>query len=250
MSNLPVALRVEPLVDALFELRLEACPSIADVFSGILFEKLELSDPAERLSTADIPKQIREADPALKYAPTTRIKWDGFLISMSDKSLIVSCDLSKPYPKWPKFKEAIIKVVELLGKLRISGYVERFSIKYVNIIPANSLPEQLAKTKLDISLGPIRVTQDNVNLRLQRNEDGFIQILTIVTGARGQSETGKVVTGIVIDIDSIKQNLKIDLHSLPSSIQDDLENLKQSNKKMFFDCLTEEAIKEMGPEYA
>jgi uncharacterized protein (TIGR04255 family) len=173
--------------------------------------------------------------------------WGDYIISVGDRNVIISCKL--PYPKWEKFKAAILDLTARIGRVGASGKVERYSLKYVNLIQAPSLAEQIAKIKMSITLGEVEVNGDHTTLQVHRHEDGIIHILSVVIGAEGQMPDGKKVTGAVVDVDSIRNVEVADLTAFAATLEPGLEQLRQANKRKFFTCLTQATIDEMGPVY-
>lgn len=247
MQKLPLRLEREPLVDALFEVRLGPT-SLADILPGFLFHDLPAPKPQiTRLPAAEFPQPMRANDPALQFAPILRMDWSDYVISVGDRNVIISCKL--PYPKWPNFKAAILDLTARIGKVGASGKVERYSLKYVNLIQAPSLAEQVAKIKMSITLGEVEVKGDHTTLQVHRFEDGIIHILSVVIGAEGQMPDGKKVNGAVVDVDSIRNVDVADFATFAASLEPGLEQLRQANKRKFFTCLTQATIDEMGPVY-
>ena len=91
----------------------------------------------ERLPIADLPKQIRDSDPNLRYAPTIRMQWQKFLLLLSDQSVAVGCKL--PYPGWGEFRSAIMRTLDIIGDTNVVERVERYSLKYVDILESSDL---------------------------------------------------------------------------------------------------------------
>ena len=247
MQKLPLKLEREPLVDALFEVRLGPT-SLADILPGFLFHELPAPKPQiTRLPAAEFPQPMRASDPVLQFAPILRMDWGGYIISVGDRNVIISCKL--PYPKWANFKATILDLTARIGKVGAPGKVERYSLKYVNLIQAPSLAEQIAKIKMSITLGEVEVKGDHTSLQVHRHEDGIIHILSVVIGAEGQMPDGNKATGAVVDVDSIRNVDVADFATFAASLEPGLEQLRQANKRKFFTCLTQATIDEMGPVY-
>jgi len=247
MQKLPKILEREPLVDAVFEVRLAGPPTLADLLPGFLFHELEPKPTVKRLPAAEIPQPMRVNDPNLQFAPVQRLEWGDFIIAVGDRNFVISCKM--PYPKWPKFKSAILDITRRIANVGISGNVERYSVKYVNLIEAATLAEQFSKIKLSITLGDIEVKADHVNLRVHRKEADVVHILSLITGASGKRPDGKEVSGAIVDIDSIRSIKAPDFAAFAAELEPGLEELRQANKEKFFRCLTDAAIEEMGPIY-
>ena len=102
---------------------------------------------------------------------------------------------------------------------------------------------------MSIALGSVEVVDDHVNMQVHRVEDDIVHILSVITGAKGNRSDGTELDGVVVGIDSIRNIELTDYSTFVSDLQLKLEQLRQANKVKFFDCLSEETIKEMGPIY-
>lgn len=247
MPQLPTALKREPLIDAIFEVRLNARASLAEILPGALFSGSSDKPTITRLPAADFPQPLRAQDPNLKFAPLVKIEFANYTVSVSDQSYVVGCKL--PYPKWPAFKQILINVTKRISESGIPGEIERFSLKYVNLIEAASLKEQLSKIQLDIKLGLATIDDHVMQLRAELHEDGLLHIISIASGAVANFEHGREAAGIVVDVDSIKNAKFASFSAFDAELSEEIEQLRQSNKRHFFDCLTPGAIEEMGPIY-
>ncbi len=246
MTPLPTSLEREPLVDAVFEVRVNGAPPLGDILPGYLLHELGHGTSISRLPTAEIPYPMRKDDANLQFAPVQRIDVDGYSILVGDRNIIVSCDL--PYPKWPNFKNAILDFMNRISKANLPGIVERYSLKYVNLIQAPSYEEQISKIAMRIRLGDLEVRCEHVTLTVHRKENDIVHILSVATGARGTFGE-KDVTGVLVDVDSIREVNGPSFSVFTEGLEDSVETLRQSNKRKFFSCLTEASIKEMEPSY-
>ena len=81
MKKLPKTLDREPLVDAVFEVRLGGDPHMSDLLPGVLFSLLDPKPTIQRLPAAEIPQPFRASDPNLVFAPVIQLDWREFAIS-------------------------------------------------------------------------------------------------------------------------------------------------------------------------
>jgi uncharacterized protein (TIGR04255 family) len=247
MNKLPKSLENEPLVDAVFEVRFRDAPPLADILPGALFGVLQPISGIQRLPAADIPFPLRAQDPSLKYAPLLRLEVAQYLVAVGDSSIVLSCKL--PYPKWPQFKEFIKKISTEVLKINIPANVERYALKYVNLIQNPQISEQLKKIRTSISLGDVSVKDEQVSLQVHHKEGKILHIMSVMTGAQGVLPDNTNVFGAVVDIDSIVILENMSFEAFVDVIDVDVEALRQANKAKFFSCLTPEAIQEMRPTY-
>lgn len=245
--KLPKTLDREPLVDAVFEVRMGGAPHLADLLPGALFGQLTPKPTIQRLPAAEIPQPIRDQDPNLVFSPVIRLDWGEFTISFGDRNLVIACKL--PYPKWPGFKKAIMSIIGKVAQVGIAGPVERYSLKYVNLIQAPTLEDQISKINMAVRLGEVEAKSDHVSVQVHRNEGDTLHIMSVVTGAQGNMPDGKTVFGAVVDIDSIRTVRFSDLGTFAAQLEPAVESLRQANKTKFFSCLTDATINEMGPKY-
>ena len=77
---------------------------------------------------------MRKANPNLEFAPVVQLNLGGYLLSVGDRNFVIGCKL--PYPKWAAFRDAILDVVGKVAAVGLVGDVERYSLKYTNLIDA------------------------------------------------------------------------------------------------------------------
>jgi uncharacterized protein (TIGR04255 family) len=247
MTELPKALGKEPLVDAVFEVRFGGNPQLADILPGVLFGQFEQKPVIERLPAHEIPQPVRASDKNLFYTPLLRLDLGQFTVSVGDRNVVIGCKL--PYPKWPTFKSTILDIIGRIAKAGVVGAVERYSIKYINLIEAPTVAEQIGKIEMSIQLGDFEVTKDHISLQVHRKEGDVVHIVSVVTNAQARMASGNIISGVVVDIDSIRNAEFPDLVSFVAELDHGAESLRQANKEKFFSCLTGEAVEEMEPKY-
>jgi len=247
MTTLPIRLEKEPLIDAVFECRFIAEMSMANVLPGYLLSSLEGTGPVVNLPAAELPSAVRNSDPNLTFSPLVRIDWGNFNLSVGDRSILVGCKL--PYPGWTKFKAAILEVLGVLAGLNSIKSVMRYSMKYIDMIPAETLDEQAEILDLQLSVGEIKHTNERFNIRLDFEDGEFLHLLNLVSGASADIKAFGSRTGLVIDTDTLKNVNDEPFQTWFENLSPNLDVLHAANKKMFFDCLSKNGLKELGPRY-
>lgn len=247
-ADLPKKLGKEPLVDAIFEIRFTSSAPASDILPGFLFGKLLGKKSIERLPVADVPQPIRDNDANLKFAPLVRLHWDNFIILIGDRSVAVACKM--PYPGWDNFRKVIISTVELINEASIIDLVSRCSVKYVDLIPSKDLKEQISLISLEVMLGGHKLEREAFQLRMEIPHNGFVNVVQIVSSAILTLPVGEEKTGIVVDIDTI-DNFHSDevFDQFLVGLADRVENLHNTSKEMFFNCLKRDTIDFLEPIY-
>lgn len=246
-TTLPKKLGKEPLIDAVFEVRFFSVVPASVILPGFLFNNLEGNKNVESFPVAQLPKPVRDADPNLRYAPLSRIDWDRFFISISDFSVSVSCKY--PYCGWELFKSAISKIIDVLGESKIVGNVERYSMKYIDLIPSQDIQEKVAKINFDVSIANHRLEREQFHLRIEIPKDGFMHAVQLASSAQVVLHTGTKLEGLIVDVDTFVSQYDASIQSLREELLGRLEAIHLANKTMFFSCLTPQAIMQLEPIY-
>ncbi len=248
--TLPTKLKAEPLIDAIFECRLTTKENIplSGIFPGILFSSIDEEKSLERLPQYDIPEFIRKNEPNMKYLPLIRVKLLDYNILIGDHSISISCTL--PYKGWKSFKEKITSVLSILIDNDIVESVERFSIKYIDLIEADSVKEQVELVNVSLSIGDEKLENQPYQIRMDVMKNNLMNIIQIISNATYEDLNNNTRDGVIIDIDSIKLINNISASQLKNNLENDLEQMHQTSKSIFFSCLKEKTINEkLGAEY-
>lgn len=245
-NNIPLRLRKEPMIEAVWEIRFASTkPSVADLLPGIMFQDLREKYPnITRLPAADIPALIAESDPKLRYVPKIRLEGGNEAVQIGEH--VVSLNCRRPYSGWKLFSESIRAVVKTLSDTGLIDRLERFSLRYVNLIELHQ-PPSLSCLNLEMKMGGYEMDTRPVQLRTEIKEGDLIHIVQIGSPAEASipGESGRH-RGLLLDIDSIRQMRENE--SWPD-IESQLDGVHLSSKKMFFGLLTPETTDKLGAEY-
>jgi len=246
-NSLPIKLTKEPLIDAIFEVRFSSKIPAATILPGFLFNKLEGDKAINQFPVAQLPKQVRDADPNLKYAPISNIDWTRFFINIGDHSLSVSCKY--PYSGWNNFKDAIVRIVNTLAECKIVDAVERYSMKYIDIFPTSEYAEKFSMLNSSVTLAGHTLSNESFQLRIEIPKDGLIHAVQLASSAQVALHTGEAREGLIVDVDTIAMQNNISMDELLDDFSNKLDFIHLANKTMFFDCLKPEAIQALEPIY-
>lgn len=246
-SGLPIKLKKEPLIDAIFEVRFSCKVPASVVVPGSLFNSLDGEKTIESLPISQLPKPIRDSDPNLKFAPLSRIDWNNFFISIGDSSLSVSCKY--PYCGWVNFKPAIVTVMKALEVSNVVSAVERYSMKYVDMIPSSSNQQKVSMINFKVSIANHELEKEPFQLRIEIPRDGLVHAVQVVSSAQATLHNGTVMEGLVVDVDSFSDQKGISIQSLLEKFNDKLEAIHGANKAMFFECISPKTLESLEPIY-
>jgi uncharacterized protein (TIGR04255 family) len=245
-NRIPVRLKKEPLLEAIWEIRFSgAKPSIADLLPGMLFKALPgRYSNIVRLPAADIPAPIVAQDPNLRYAPKIRLENGNQALQIGEH--VVSLNCRRPYSRWTQFSIDIRELAKAVQDTGLVERLERFSLKYIDLIEL-AQPLGVGCLKLDLLLGTHEITTKPVQLRTEIKEKDLIHIVQIVSPAEVTLPgiEGRL-KGVLVDIDTIKF---LSEQESWKSLDERLDDVHTACKLMFFSLLKPETMKELEPEY-
>lgn len=247
VDRLPIKLTKEPLVDAIFELRFSSTTSASNILPGFLFSKLDGDKIISSLPAGNLPRQVRDVEPSLQYAPLVQLNWNGFTLLIGDLSLGIVCKF--PYPGWAVFEPVIRQIVGFVRESGIVQAVQRFSMRYIDLIPSSDLSEQASMIFKPVIIGNYTLENEVFSFKIEIPENQFLHIVNIVSSSVAKLQDGSERSGLIVDIDTVvriqHQEFEPWVEHLPSHI----EEIHMANKKMFFRCLQPETIAALEPVY-
>jgi uncharacterized protein (TIGR04255 family) len=136
-ERLPTKLKNDAILEAVVEIRFEPDPSLVpEIFIGRFADHKDLSGfKHARLASADIPAQIRKADPHLRYLPSIEMTSPdgGKVLRIGPQSVAYS--RRAPYPGWTEsFANELRNVVDHLYQVAPAVPVSRLGLRYVNAL--------------------------------------------------------------------------------------------------------------------
>lgn len=246
----PTSLKLQPVIEASFELRFSLDTQISEIVPGYLFHSLDCQKPVENLPGSQIPKNVRDSDENLHYVILHRLEWDNYHIGISDHGISLSSSLK--YDGWTQFKEAILTIINEIKKLKLHDKLIRYSLKYVDFFEKTDSETSLFdKLNIEFQLHGESLGGNQLSLRLEKKEDDFDTAIQILTHALVLSEDGSFnKKGLILDIDTIK-NLTNDedVKTFNNSCEGFLKSIHDKNKLAFFKCLKESTIESLEPIY-
>lgn len=245
-TKLPTKLAKEPLVEAIFEMRFSSNMPVSSIWPGILYNGLRGEKSMEHLPTIGIPKEIRDQDPNLMYAPVCKVSWGNYWILIGDRVFALASKI--PYEGWPNFKASILEAFKVVLDTGMIGTVSRCSLKYIDILEGTNI-DPAACFNFELSLGGNSPGHSDFHVRLGVREGQITHTLQVASEAKVSIYTGRVISGPVIDVDSVMDLPFETSVGFLQSLSDRVEELHSANKQVVFNCLSKAALDYLEPSY-
>jgi len=242
MAKNPVRLKNPPLTEAVFEIRFSSSKgSIGDLLPGLLYSALgEQFGEAEPLPMASVPSEIRVKEPRLRYKPHVRLSGEDAILLVGHQ--VATLSRSAPYLGWKHFRNLIDKVLSAVKGTELVDRLERYSLKYVNLIELQDKP-MLDLLNADLQLKGFSFADNGFRLRAEITLERFISIIELASTMTMQvGEESK--SGLLFSIDTLTT---VSEEESWSSIDTDLETGHEKLKEVFFGLLKPDTIKRYGP---
>ena len=246
MKKIPIKLGKDTILEAVFEIRFSSSTeSVADILPGLIFQSLRDSFPKlQRLPAADIPAHIRQSDPNLIYVPQYQLLGSDYNLSIGERVFSISCP--RPYTGWKEsFKDFILKTVNVLKDTDVVDNIERFSIKYVNLIPSSN-EYDLSIMEVSLMAGNYDLSRNLTHVRTEILEDDFINVVQFSSGVSIEATGTETLSGALLEIDTIKMGSFSDFWN---ELPDLVELAHTVEKKIFTEFLTNDTLQSLDPEY-
>ena len=238
---LPSRIEKCPLIDALIEFRFEAAIAKSAVF-GVIYNLIrnDYRGNVINLPILQIPEQIREVDPNLKFKPLYRIEGDKFIIQIGYDVLSISSKM--PYVGWPEFSQHSLSLINKIIQEGIIKRVSRLGHRYINFFRGditNSLTMSFSMTEKYVS--------ENLLIRTDVRDGNFMNTLQFANNAnyRPNPNTSEIV-GSLIDIDTSREysdNFFIE------NREQEINMAHKCEKKLFFSLLKPDFLNSLKPVF-
>lgn len=245
-SRVPAALERDTIAESIFEIRFApALEDAGDLLPGMLYPALKSGYPSlTRLPVAEMPKTLRQAQQNLAFTPLHRLLGKGRNVSVGDR--VLSLSLTKPYPGWAMFREAICEVMAVLQGTGIVSSVERVALRYSNILQIGADETDLSPLDISLRLNSFDRRGPGTHVRSEVELDDCINIIQIATSANIRLLDDQQLSGVLLDIDSQKTG---PFTNFWESYTEVIEDIHTTEKAIFFGLLTESSIEKLGPKW-
>jgi uncharacterized protein (TIGR04255 family) len=240
-TALPVKLRNDAIVEAVFEVRFDMT-TVPEVLIGRISEFGRWRNLAQRrMPGADIPAQIRSLNPLMRFQPVIEFVNDGvepFALRLGPQSL--SYHRIKRYVGSKIFKTELIDSLDALFTKAVGVVVRRLGLRYLNAL-TSSIHQIGSLRDLDISF-EIAGDQPITNVNLNYATDVGKETLCSVRIATADMVQGDLPanSSVVIDVEVFtKEGFKT---ARRDEVEAWIEFAHINEKQEFFHLLKQETI--------
>lgn len=242
----PISISPSPIIEAVCEIRFKSSTTKSAAIFAKLYSALaaEMSE-TEQLPILQMPAEVIEQQPELKYAPHYRLKNDKFLVNIGSNLISVNrlC-VSTAYASWLEYKEVIDKVLAAFKTFVAPEVeeIERTSVRYINFFDKKI--EEVLNVNIDFlgsEVGKIKNT--TLSFIKPMNESIELAIL-VASNAKAQLPEG-LKEGLVLNLEASSTTLS-DLESAYAAF----EKLHAVVEDQFFEALLPEYLNTLDPKYA
>lgn len=254
MTEMPKKLKREPLLEVIWQIKFEPIPERpgGDILPGILYSKLvEKRHPNlqfHRLPMADLPFPLASSEPNLRFVVKYRMEEpdNPFLFQVGDRVITLNC--RKPYSGWERFREEANFLIDIIEKSGLIPMPKTHSLRYINIFEQSILEESVDLSFLNFSLDVgtwSNIKKFPLQMRLELPDNLFTHILQIAMPTTVSLPNNETAEGVILDLETFITEVPSDWNK----IEEELEQLHEQAKKLFFQkVLREEVIQKMEPE--
>jgi uncharacterized protein (TIGR04255 family) len=230
--KIPSRLENSPLVDCVIELRFETDLVKSAVF-GVIYNCIKGMYPGivYNLPISQLPEQIRDSNPDLRYKPMYRLENDETILQIGSDVICISSKM--PYIGWEKFYGITVNIIKNVLELGFIRRISRVGFRYINFIEGD-IKDLL---KMSFELDDNRF--DSLNIRTTISKNSFTNTLFFSNDAILKQKKGSV-----IDIDTSKE---YNDNYFYDNIESELQNAHQCEKELFFSLLQEELLQRFNP---
>ena len=241
VKKLPVVIDPCPIEEAIFEIRYSSkIPSEARFgllygIIGDLFNKEPISLPILQL-----PEQIRNQDPNLKYKAHHQFKTKNQILNVGPEVLTFST--LKPYCGWKEWSTFFYKILEEIFSINLINTIERIGLRYINRFDHNIFDN----IQCEVKLIDKKLAEESTNIRTEILDGEFTKILQIGNSITMMKDNN-LINCSVIDID-ILCNIK-DTQEFFNDHHKIVEKAHIKEKELFFPLLNESFLEDFNPKY-
>ena len=243
----PKKLKNDAIVEAVFELRFSSS-TIPEILFGRLSEFGDWRSLKQTLlPLSQVPIQIRQSDPNLRYQPIFALMDDRDNRAVRVGTNAISYSRGMPYVGWRAFKPELEEVIDAIFTKADSIMVDRLGLRYLNAFRRDLHGiESLADLDFSLIVEDDRITESaNVNFTSDSHGDTACTTRIATTDfVIGQVPPG---TSVYLDVDVFTNEVGFETDDR-SYVADWIERAHTKEKEHFFRLLRPNTIEGLREE--
>lgn len=157
---------------------------------------------------------------------------------------VASLSAGRPYPGWASFSRDIRSLLGVLKGTGLVDAIERFSLKYVDVIDIGPEPT-FDWLNMTVRLGSHKIGSEPAQVRAEIGEGSLTHMVQAISPAEVTlGEDGESMRGVLLEIDSVRTMGPGE--SWPV-VEEELDAIHTACKKMFLSLLTDETLNLLEP---
>ncbi len=238
MKNYPKTISPCPILEAMVEIKFDTNFPKGAIFGLIYTKYKDLYSVVTPLPLTQIPEEIRDNDPNLKYKPLYKLTDGKFIIQVG--SDVITFHSPVEYVGWEEFSTKIFEFINLFETTGVYFKIIDFSLRYMNFFEFDIT----SKINLSIELIGNKHSSSNVMFRTEFEKEGVVNVLQIANQV-SVTKNGINKNGSLIDIICLVQN-PISFFSMKENF---LNRLHDAEHSLFFGLLRDDFLKELNATY-
>ncbi|MDA0812210.1 MAG: TIGR04255 family protein [Verrucomicrobia bacterium] len=237
---LPKKIEPCPIHQAFFEIRFasDVESEIPGLIFGAIRDRYQILPPP---TVAQIPQEIRNRDPSLRFLPTHSYGSDDYLLGLGPR-VVNLATVPRRYPGWHAFLPQIAFITEVLRNQGIVREVERIGLRYINFFESTDI---WANTTMDVSQPGTNLDSGDLHVRRVMHHHG-LECLVQISRPAYVTETERRAEGSLIDIDVSAIEVPWDASEAVACMIEEMHTLE---KHQFFGLLAPQFLEKMNPSY-
>ena len=253
---LPRVIKSSPLLASTAELRFSSALPAAALFGLLYTAERDRYPQVQQLPAASLPEQFVKADPNLQFQPHYRIQSakGGPAIQLGPRVISVNAETGAQHIDVAYIEGELSRLLEVFDGFQVITSYDRLGLRYINFFEGQNVAE---RSTFKFSLEDMDLQQHEINLRVQIPEGefkaglNFMSHAQVAVGLQLQLTTTAppdAKRGSLIDIDVFAEPLVLSGESRPRQLATKLVAAHDVAKRLFFKTLTDDFIRELGPE--
>lgn len=239
MTDLPRKLTPDAIVEAMVELRYEHQDLWEVVVGRLASADFMTGCEQQRLPAGEMPAQMRDLDPNLRYSPTIQLQRGDLLVRLGPR--VMSVHVVAPYPGWNRFSPIVRAATEALFGTRPIIRIERLGLRYINAFGEMHGVTAINHLRLSVTVGDEAASNFALTHRIENDREHLVN----VSIATREFVVGNIPSHakLVADIDVFKEQSAI--LTTADDVTAWFEKAHDVEKMSFFSLLDEETVERL-----